>query len=160
MLLISYLAVVAVMDLEFRVILHPVSAAGAVIGLVTGTYLLSDNSILDGILTSLIGGAAGYAIMLAFYFLGEFYVRRMAKKKNLPADEVALGFGDVNLSGVIGLILGWPAVIAGIFYAILAGGVISFIIMISMLIAKKYRAFTAIPYAPFLILAVLIIVFA
>lgn len=160
MLLLTYFVVVAVIDLEHRVVLHPVSLFGALLGLGTGTYLRSIPSLANGLTTTLIGGAVGFGVMLAFFYLGELYVRRMAKKKGLPADEVALGFGDVYLAGIIGLALGWPAIIAGLFFAVLAGGLVSLIIIAAMLIQKRYRAFTAIPYAPFLILAAIYLLFS
>jgi leader peptidase (prepilin peptidase)/N-methyltransferase len=159
LLLVLYFGVVAVIDLEYRAILHPVSLFGALLGFGTGVYLRGGGSLLNGVTTTLIGGAAGFAIMLVFYLLGEAYVRRMAKKKGLPADEVALGFGDVNLAGIIGLVLGWPAVLTGLFFAILAGGFVSLLIILVMLMAKRYQAFTAIPYAPFLILGALYLLF-
>ncbi len=55
-------------------------------GLVIGIYL-------HGFVPTLIGGGVGFGIMLAFYFIGEGYVRYMAKKRGIQTDEVALGFG-------------------------------------------------------------------
>lgn len=150
---LAYLTLVMVTDLEHRVILHPVSLFGAVLGLVTGLVLRGTESFTRGLISTLLGGAAGFGIMLALYFLGEAYVRFMAKRKGMKTDEVALGFGDVNLSGVLGLMLGWPAITVGLFIAVMAGGAISLLIILGMLLSKKYKAFTAIPYAPFLILS-------
>lgn len=158
-ILLVYLAVVLVIDLEHRLILHPVSIAGAVLGLGIGIFLRGTQSIGYGIISTLLGGAAGFGIMLVFYFIGELFVKRMSKKRGLPADEVALGFGDVNLSGILGLLLGWRAIFACLFFAILGGGLVSLIIILGMLIAKKYKAFTAIPYAPFLILSAIYFLF-
>ena len=159
-LLLVYLAIVLVIDLEYRLILHPVSLVGVILGLGIGIYLNSHNtSLTAGIVNTLIGGAFGFGVMLIFYFIGEWYVRSMSKKRGLSTDEVALGFGDVNLSGILGLLLGWPAIIVGLFFAILAGGLVSLAIIIKMLISKKYKAFTAIPYAPFLILGALYIIY-
>jgi prepilin signal peptidase PulO-like enzyme (type II secretory pathway) len=141
-ILLVYLGVVFVIDLEHRVILHPVSLAGAVLGLIIGT-------VIHGISIALIGGAAGFGIMLLAYYLGEWFVR--VRK----VDDVALGFGDVNLSGVIGLMLGWPLILFGLLVAILLGGVFSALYVGFMLARKKYQAFSAIPYAPFLILSVI-----
>jgi prepilin signal peptidase PulO-like enzyme (type II secretory pathway) len=141
-ILLIYLGVVFVIDLEHRVILHPVSLTGAVLGLIIGT-------IIHGISIALIGGAAGFGIMLLAYYLGEWFVR--VRK----VDDVALGFGDVNLSGVIGLMLGWPLILFGLLVAILLGGVFSALYVGFMLARKKYQAFSAIPYAPFLILSVI-----
>jgi len=33
---------------------------------------------------------------------------------DMETDEVALGFGDVNLAGIMGLLLGWPGITAGL----------------------------------------------
>jgi leader peptidase (prepilin peptidase)/N-methyltransferase len=151
-ILFIFLSLVFVIDLEHRLILHPVSLVGALLALVIGIYL-------HGIVITLIGGAVGFGVMLAFYFIGELYVRYMSKKRGISTDEVALGFGDVNLSGILGLLLGWPLISAGLLFAVLAGGLISLFIILGMLIAKKYKAFTAIPYAPFLILSALYLLY-
>jgi len=158
-LLLVYLAVVFVIDLEQRLILHPVSILGAFLGLGIGIFLRGQHSLSYGIFTTLVGGAAGFGIMLTFYFLGEWFVKHMSKKRGMPSDEVALGFGDVNLSGILGLLLGWRAILICLFFAILIGGLVSLFIILGMLIAKKYRAFTAIPYAPFLILSAIYFLF-
>jgi prepilin signal peptidase PulO-like enzyme (type II secretory pathway) len=118
-----------------------------------GIFLRGSQSILHGILSTLLGGAIGFGIMLGFYFVGELFVKRMSKKGGMPRDEVALGFGDVTLSGILGLLLGWPFIFYCLFFAIMVGGLASLAIIIGMLIAKRYKAFTAIPYAPFLILS-------
>jgi leader peptidase (prepilin peptidase)/N-methyltransferase len=97
--------------------------------------------------------------MLLLYFLGELFGRIMAKRRGEPIEEVALGFGDVNLSGVLGLLLGWPGITAGLIFAILAGGLVSAFILARMMLRKEYQAFTALPYAPFLILAGVVFLF-
>ncbi len=152
-ILFIYLSLVFVIDLEHRLILHPVSLFGAILAFLIGVYLRSGTSLSHGITSTLVGGAVGFGIMLVFYFAGEWYVRYMSRKRGMPADEVALGFGDVNLAGILGLLLGWPGISAGLLFTVLAGGLISLLIIVGMLIAKKYKAFTAIPYAPFLILS-------
>ncbi len=114
-ILFIYLCLVFVIDLEHRLILHPVSLFGALLALGIGIYL-------HGVLTTLIGGAVGFGIMLVFYFVGEWYVRYMSKKRGMSTDEVALGFGDVNLSGILGLLLGWPLILVGLLFAVLAVG--------------------------------------
>jgi len=116
-------------------------------------------TVAGGLVDTLIGGTFGFGSMLVFYFVGEWYVRRMSKKRKLFPNEVALGFGDVNLAGIIGLLLGWPAIVAGLFLAIFAGGLVSLGIVIGMLILKKYKASTAIPYAPFLILGAIYLLY-
>lgn len=147
-----YFGVVTVIDLEHRLILHPVSIAGAVLGLIFGTMS-------HGILNTLIGGGAGFGIMLAFYFFGELFVNIISRKRGEEIDEVALGFGDVNLAGVIGLLLGWPGIIAGLFFAILIGGVVSGIFLLIKALKGEYKAFSALPYGPFLVLSAAVLLY-
>jgi leader peptidase (prepilin peptidase)/N-methyltransferase len=141
-----FLGTVAIIDLEHRVILNEMSLAGVVLGLIVGYSI-------NGLVKTLIGGGAGFLIMLGLYFLGEVFARYMAKKRGLNNSEVALGFGDVNLGGILGLMLGWPVIFASLLFAILIGGLISAALVVWMLLKKDYQPFTAIPYAPFLILS-------
>jgi len=154
LILLTYLEVVFVIDMEHRAILHETSYFGAVLGLICGTYLWSvpqGKTLLQGLTTSLLGGIAGFASMFVLYLLGGLFVRWLSRRRGEPVDEVALGFGDVNLTGVLGLVLGWPAILLGLFFAIIASGIASIIIVIFSLATRKYQAFMAIPYAPFLI---------
>jgi len=82
-----------------------------------------------------------------------------AKSKGEEINEIALGFGDVNLACVIGLLLGWPGIIAGIFLAIILGGVVSGIFLLVQLLRKKYHAFQALPYGPFIVLSAILLIF-
>ena len=67
-IILVYLAIVIVIDLEHRVILHPVSLVGAVLGLGTGIFLRSQNqnTLPHGITSTLLGGLAGFGVMLLF----------------------------------------------------------------------------------------------
>jgi leader peptidase (prepilin peptidase)/N-methyltransferase len=145
-----YFGLVVVIDLEHRLILHPVSLVGAALAAFFG-------SLNHGILNTLLGGAAGFGIMLLFYYLGEIFVKVMAKSRGEKIDEVALGFGDVNLAGIMGLLLGWPGVIGGLALAIILGGIASGIYLVVQSIRKKYQAFSALPYGPFLVLSIVIL---
>lgn len=150
-LLLAYLGLVAVIDIEHRVILHQVSLAGAIGCLVIGSYL-------HGIGRTLIGGAVGFSIMLLLYYFGILLVR--LRYRNVEgAPEEGLGFGDVNLSGIIGLVLGWPGVVAGLVAAILSAGLASLIFLILMVVRRRYSANLAIPYGPFLVLGVVYLLF-
>ncbi len=149
--LLAFFTLIVVIDLEYRLILHPVSWVGAGLGLLIGIWQ-------KGLLITILGGAAGYGIMLALYFLGVLFNRAMAKARHQEVED-ALGFGDVNLSGIIGLMLGWPEIIGGLLFAILAGGVISGLIIFMMFISRRYKALTAIPYAPFLVLGAIIFLY-
>lgn len=145
-------SLIVVIDLEHRLILHPVSITGAILGVVFGSFE-------HGLLNTILGGAAGFGIMLVFYMLGNLFIKFLSRRRGEVIDEVALGFGDVNLGGVIGLLLGWPGVIGGVFLAILLGGVISGIFLVIQLIRKKYQAFQALPYGPFLVISVVLLLY-
>ena len=112
LILFSYLGLVFVIDLEHRLILHPTSIFGAILGFGIGWFL-------HGIKSTLIGGFAGFLIMLTFYLFGMLFARIRANRMKLQGqeadDEEALGFGDVILAGVLGLLLGWPLIWFGLF---------------------------------------------
>ncbi len=145
-----YFGLVFIMDVEHRVILHPVSIAGAVLAIPLGIWL-------NDWLKTLIGGAAGFAIMLALYYFGALFSQMVSRARKQPVEEVALGFGDVNLSGVLGLMLGWPRIWVNLLFAVVLGGLVSGGYILFMLARKKYQAFSAIPYAPFLLIAAVVI---
>ena len=97
MLLLAYFGLVVIIDMEHRLILHQVSVIGAVLGFLIGTYL-------HGWISTLLGGVVGFTSMLVLYWFGEWLLRKFSR--NRTEEDVALGFGDVNLTGVLGLILG------------------------------------------------------
>jgi leader peptidase (prepilin peptidase)/N-methyltransferase len=151
--LLIYFGVVVVIDMEYRLILHPVSITGALLGLGLGTWL-------HGVTATLIGGAAGFGLMLAFYYLGSLFSKLISRRRGLVVGPgEALGFGDVNLGGVLGLLLGWPLILPALFLAILIAGVVSLIYMIGMLILRRYQALTAIPYGPFLVCGAALLIY-
>jgi leader peptidase (prepilin peptidase)/N-methyltransferase len=148
-----YFGVVTVIDIEHRVILHPVSLVGAGFGFVTGIYM-------HGLWPTVLGGLAGFLSMLALYFLGIGYLRLVARmRKMAPADGEALGFGDVNLSGVLGLVLGWPGIALALFLTILIAAAASIIYLAIMLLLKRYQPYLSIPYGPFLIAGAVILLY-
>jgi leader peptidase (prepilin peptidase) / N-methyltransferase len=141
----AYFGLVVIIDLEHHLIMHIVSLAGAVLGLVAGW-------IQRGLIPTLLGGLAGLGIMLAFYLFGILFARYRARKLGVDDGEEALGFGDVTISGVLGLMLGWPLILAGLVIGILAGGITSLLIIIALVAMRRYqsmRVFTA--YGPYLI---------
>lgn len=149
---VTVFSLIMVIDIEHRAIIYPVlvPAAGASFAIGWG---------LHGIVPTLIGGICGYLIMLVLYYLGSLFERLIARLRKMPLDEVALGFGDVNLSATLGFVLGFPGIIAGLTLAILLGGIVSLFTVLYMLITRRYRPFTALPYAPFLILGTAILLF-
>lgn len=145
-----FFGVVAVIDIELRLILHPVSIAGALLALPLGIYL-------HGWRNALLGGVAGYGVLLALYGLGIVFIR--LTRKHQAEDEVALGYGDVNLAGVLGLLLGWPNILLGLMLSVLIAGAFSLALIIGLVVLRRYKAFTAIPYGPFLIAGAALVIF-
>ncbi len=164
---LTYFGIIIVIDLEHRLILHPTSLAGAVLGLIVGTIIYSKaDGILTGVLTSALGGIAGFGIMFILYQFGAFVARIRTRRMQTAGQdddgEEALGGGDVYLAGVLGLMLGWPNIILGLTYGVLIGGFISILAIIQLFIKKRYAEnsmMTFIPYGPSLILGAFYVLF-
>jgi prepilin signal peptidase PulO-like enzyme (type II secretory pathway) len=159
LILLVYLAVIFIIDLEHRLILNPTSIFGAILALGLGT-------LIHGIKPTLLGGLAGYGIMYALYGFGVLFTKLRAKRMVAaglePDDEDALGFGDVNLAGILGLLLGWPSIWFGLLLGILAGGAISLLIIIIVFIRQRYQEnalMIFIPYGPYFILSTFILLY-
>jgi leader peptidase (prepilin peptidase)/N-methyltransferase len=153
LVVITYFGVVLIIDLEHRLILHPVSLVGAGIALVVG--VLSNDWI-----STVIGGVVGLIVMLIFYLFGMLFARYRARKLGVDDGEEALGFGDVVLTGVLGLMLGWPQIYQALLIAILAGGLISLLLILILSALRRFESmnvFTA--YGPYLILGAVLLIF-
>lgn len=148
--LLVFLGLIVVIDIEHRAVLFATDFVGIGLGLVYGW-------VLHGIWNTLLGGLLGAGIMLGMYYLGILFNRVVARIRKQEVDEVALGLGDVFVSGYLGLICGVQHVPAMIILAIFLSGIFAVLYLIIKAIAKKYSAFSAIAYAPFLILALLIL---
>ena len=167
LIVLTYFGVIIVIDLEHRLILHPTSLFGAFLGLIVGTYLYSKNAtVASGALTSILGGVAGFGIMFGLYQLGALVARIRARKMRAAGqtedDEEALGGGDVFLTGVLGLMLGWPNIILGITAGALVGGVVGVLALIGQFIKRRYAEnslMTFIPYGPSLVLGAFYILY-
>lgn len=86
-------------------------------------------------------------------------MRWLSHRRGDITDDEAIGFGDVNLSGVIGLMLGWPGIMAGLFLTIIIAGIVSLIYLVLQLVTRRYQAFMAIPYGPFLVASAVILLY-
>ncbi len=153
LILLAYFGVVTVIDLEHRLILHPVSIAGLVIGLAGGI-------LTRGWQETLIGAGAGLSIMLVFYLLGALFARWRAKRMGSDDGEEALGFGDVALATVLGAMLGWPLIWFGLLLGILLSGVFILLLMAGLLVTGKYKTLSVyVAYGPYLILSAVILLY-
>jgi leader peptidase (prepilin peptidase)/N-methyltransferase len=166
-LVLIYFGIITVIDLEHRLILHPTSLAGAILGLVVGTLIHSRvDGLLIGLGKSLLGGLFGFGIMFLLYQFGalvaRFRARRMQAAGQADDQEETLGGGDVYLAGVLGLMLGWPFILRALLLGILLGGLISFLFIAALLVRRRYSSealMTFIPYGPYFIIGAFYMLF-
>ncbi|HEX8991590.1 MAG TPA: prepilin peptidase, partial [Anaerolineales bacterium] len=146
MLLLTYFAVVVVIDLEHRLILHPTSVVGAVLAFGIGLRT-------NGLIPTLEGGLAGFAIMLALYYLGVLFSKYRARRLQAagqPGDaEEALGAGDVILAGILGLVLGWWMIWFALLLGILLGGIVGIVLLGALLLRGLYGKQALMVFMPY-----------
>jgi len=145
-------ALITVIDIEHRLILHIVSGPAA---LAIGLMRSLDTN--QGLTKTLLGGLAGFGAFLLLYFLGQLFASGMSKLRGSKIEEVAFGFGDVTLAGLIGLTVGWTGVIVALVLGILIAGIFSLLFIIVRLFRRRYTPFMPIPYGPFLILGAMLV---
>jgi leader peptidase (prepilin peptidase)/N-methyltransferase len=73
----------------------------------------------------------------------------------LLSKETWLGWGDFQLSILIGLILGWPRILVALFLAFFIGAIIG----IGLVLIKKKNLKSKIPFGPFLVTGTFISLF-
>lgn len=152
LVVLMYFCLVIVIDFEHRLIMHWVSLGGAIIGLGFGSWQ-------HGFWNTLRGGGSGFLAMLVLYLLGYFLLRIVNRLGGKIEEDEALGFGDVNLSGVIGLMLGWPGITVGLALSILLFAGIGGVYIILMIIARRYKLGLALPFGPFIAGSAIILLF-
>ncbi len=95
---------------------------------------------LNGVLSALVAGAAG---SLTLWLIGKagnvLFPGRTAKMGG-----ESMGFGDVKLVFLLGVILGWPKLVAAFFIAILLGASVGLVLRVA-------ARFLAVPFGPFLV---------
>ncbi len=151
-LLLLYLLLVVVIDTEHRLILHKTSLFGALLCGAIGAWL-------HGPLSTLAGGVAGLIAMLLVYFLGKVFVRLLSRLRGREISEEAMGFGDVLLAGVMGLLLGWPGVFSGLMYTFILGGVGSLAVLLVAILSRRSNQDLTLAYGPYLALAMFLLIF-
>ena len=123
-----FLIVIFFIDLERQLILNKVVYPGILMAFVF-SFLWPDHGVVD----SLIGGAVGCAILLVPYLI---YPKGM-------------GFGDVKLALMAGLMTGYPEALVALILAIFAGGLVGIVLLALRLKGRK----GAIPFGTFLAVA-------
>jgi prepilin signal peptidase PulO-like enzyme (type II secretory pathway) len=93
-----------------------------------------------GLYSMLIGGA-----IAGLFFGFQFWISK----------EKWLGFGDVQVGILMGLLLGWQMFLMGLFITYIIGSIISLILMVS----KKVGLKSQVPFAPFMIIGTFVTIF-
>jgi leader peptidase (prepilin peptidase) / N-methyltransferase len=157
MLAITYFLLVAVIDLEHRLILRPLSIGGIVMAATLGW-------LMHGWQSTLIGCLFGFAVMLVFYLIGRVVTKQLARRQNLDPNEAeeAFGSGDVTLASILGLFLGWPLIWFGLLLGVLLLGIGVLPLAIYLAVKRHFMKEVVrmyIPIGPPFILSTLLLVF-
>lgn len=147
---------ITVIDMEHRLILFKVINPTVIIALVYA--VVTQDGTPPSITDHLIGGIAGFGVFFILYNGGFLFTYVMGKLRGREIREVAFGYGDVMLAGVSGLILGWQALIFAMFITVFLGAFGAVLYLVSRrFLGKKYSAFTAIPYGPYIVIGFLLL---
>lgn len=153
-LVLAFFILIVVIDVEHRLILHIVTGPAALIFSLIG--VLKPDQELGMVL---LGGLTGFGLVLVLYLFGWVFAHVLARLRGKVLEEVAFGFGDVTLAGVLGLIVGFYGVLMTLFIGILAAGIFSLVYLVFMLLRRRYQAFLPVPYGPFLVLGASMVYF-
>jgi len=124
----SLFLVLLVIDLEHGLILNKITYPAMAVALIIDIFWAR-----AGVVNGLIGGGIGFAFLLLPVLV---YPRGM-------------GWGDVKMAALIGLVTGFPLVLVALLMGVIGGGLVA--AMLLLLKIKKRK--DAIPFGPFLSLA-------
>ena len=135
--IVSSFIVIFFTDLKYGIIPDKIIFPAIVISIF---YFLVFNSL--SLIPHLISGLGAFLFFLAISYIFYFFTKKQS-----------MGGGDIKLSFLLGLFLGFPKIIVSLYLAFLTGGVLSII-----LILWKKKAFSkdSLPFGPFLIFAAIL----
>lgn len=128
-LYVCFLIIIFVYDLRYYLILDKVSLTGAAVALILSFFALKIS------LMSLLWGA----LFGAGFFLLQFVVSR----------GKWIGGGDIRLGLLMGLMLGWPNILAALFIAYALGSVVG----VGLILSGRKKWQSRVPFGTFLSLA-------
>jgi leader peptidase (prepilin peptidase)/N-methyltransferase len=131
----SILIVLMVIDLEHGLILNKVVYPAMAVALLTSAFL-SQSEVVPNIKYSAIGGGIGLALFLLIVLIS----------------RGGMGWGDVKMAALIGLVTGFPLVFVALFLAVILGGMAAGILLLLKIKKRK----EGIPFAPFLSVAAIV----
>jgi prepilin signal peptidase PulO-like enzyme (type II secretory pathway) len=152
LLYISLFALIAVIDIEHRLVLNIVMLPAFVLALVE--IIVSGRYSWSHLLEPLAGYAIAQIVVMGIYLFGLVYLWFVNRRRQQKIDEVAFGFGDVTLATFCGLVVGYPKVILMLVLMILLGALFAILYVLgSALFRRGYQAHTALPYGPSILAA-------
>ncbi len=152
----AILVLITVIDMEHKLILFVVIIPFGVLALVDA--ILTPTASAPDLRDALIGGVAGFVVFFILYNGGFLFTYIMGIIRGQPVREVAFGYGDVMLSTVSGLILGWQAWIFATFITVFLGAFGALVYIFSRrFLGQRYSAFTAIPYGPYIVIGIILL---
>ncbi len=150
------LALIVIIDIEYRWIMWdtiwPVALIGIIEAILVPRWPLL--SVLRGF---------GYAlgIMILLYLLGIVFGRGLGAVRGRAVGRTVLGFGDVRLAALGGLLVGWPNIGFALLIMVFTGALAALLFIANKLLrSRRYRAFSAIPYGPYVAFGIAIMLFA
>jgi prepilin signal peptidase PulO-like enzyme (type II secretory pathway) len=137
----SFFVIIFVFDWKYYLIPDEITYSAIILSIFWIIYSFCARAVSGGELLGFVLSAIGSSLF--FFFLWFF-----SKGK-------AMGFGDVKLAFLIGLILGWPSILVGLFLAFALGAIIGL-----ALIALKKKGFKSeVPFGPFLVVGTFVTAF-
>ena len=128
--------VLGVIDLEHRLILNKIVYPAVAVALIISVFLPQAENIFfiwPVSLNGIIGGAIGFIFLLI----------------PIVVYPKGMGWGDVKMAGLIGLVTGFPLVFVALLTAVILGGLVAGALLLLKIKSRK----EAIPFGPFLSLA-------
>jgi len=127
--------VILVIDLEHHLILNKVVYPSIIVALALSVFLPELDSV-----PSVASAAAGGAIGLGLFLLITVVSRG------------GMGWGDVKMAALIGLVTGFPLILVALLLAVILGGLVAWIMILLKVRSRKQ----SIPFGPFLALATMV----
>lgn len=133
----SLFLVIFVIDLEYQLVLNKVVYPASAVAIILAVFMPGLELVPD-IKSAAIGGGLALGVFLVIVF----------------ASRGGMGWGDVKLAALIGLLTGFPYVLVAIFLAVFTGGIAAAVLLLTR--SKGRR--DAVPFGPFLSAAALVTV--
>lgn len=145
---------ITVIDIEHRLILFVVIIPSCIIAILDAVLTQQFDRPLLG--EALLGGALGFGVFFLMYLGGILFSVVVAKVRGYELPEVAFGYGDVMLSTLCGLIIGWQPLIFAMFITIFLGAFGALVYLVVRRMSGRYNLFTPLPYGPYIVVGTLI----